>query len=60
MPNLYNLALRLLSIPASSSEIERNFSVAGIINKISSNMSDDLILKRITLKCNIKILDKMF
>lgn len=58
LPYLYDLALRLLSIPASSASVERLFSVAGQINNIrAQNMSSDLLIKRTFLKANMKLWD---
>lgn len=57
-PFLFKLALRLLSIPATSAHIERFFSVTGIINsKRSTNISDELLIKRSMLKANLKLLE---
>lgn len=56
-PNLYNLALRLFSIPASTAEIERFFSVTGNINKKNCNTSDKLLIERALLKVNLKLID---
>jgi hypothetical protein len=51
MPCIYNLALRLLSIPATSAYIERFFNVTGIINSKSNNsMSSDHLIARSMLK----------
>ena len=60
LPSLYKLAQRLLTIPASSAFIERFFSVCGVIcKKRCGNMSDELIIMRPFLKCNIDILNSL-
>ena len=60
LPSLYKLAQRLLTIPASSAFIERFFSVCGVIcKKRCGNMSDELIIMRSFLKCNIDILNSL-
>ncbi len=58
LPNLFNLALRLLSIPASSAQIERYFSITGQINtKQANSMSAELLETRSILKANMHLLD---
>jgi hypothetical protein len=60
LPILYNTALRLLSIPASSAFIERFFSICGTVcTKRNGNMGDDLLIKRSFLKSNLKILNEL-
>jgi hypothetical protein len=57
-PNLFRLALRLLSIPATTADIERFFSITGNINnKTRSNMSDELLEMLALLKVNIELLE---
>jgi len=58
LPNLYNLALRLLSIPATSAQIERYFSITGQINnKTTNSMSPELLETRSLIKANIKFIE---
>ena len=58
MPNLFNLACKLLSIPATSAFIERFFSLTGQINKQQSNsVSVDLLRTRSMLKAHMKLID---
>jgi hypothetical protein len=58
MPNLFNLACKLLSIPATSAFIERFFSLTGQINSQKSNsVSVDLLRTRSMLKANMKLND---
>lgn len=57
LPYLYKLCLRLLSIPASSAFIERFFSITGIINSNSGNMSDDNLIQRSLFKANLKLFE---
>lgn len=52
LPFLYDISLRLLSIPATSAFIERFFSVTGLIN---NNRSQN---KRSMLKVNMNLLDE--
>jgi hypothetical protein len=60
LSSLYKLAQRLLTIPASSAFIERFFSVCGVVcKKRCGNMSDELIIMRSFLKCNIDILNSL-
>ena len=59
-PYLSKLANILLNINASSSFIERYFSICGIIcDQRSGNMSDELICNRCMLKANMPILNQM-
>ena len=58
LPNLYNLALRLLSIPATSAQIERYFSITGQINnKTTNSMSPELLETRSLIKANINFIE---
>ena len=60
LPNLFKVARRLHTIPASSAFIERFFSICGVFCKpLCGNMSEDLIIKRSFLKCNIDILNQL-
>lgn len=60
LPYLGKLAKILLNVPASSANIERFFSIAGVICKSrAANMSDELIIERSLLKVNLKLLDKL-
>ena len=44
LPNLYNLAITLLNIQASSAFVERFFSICGVIcTKRNTNMTDDFL-----------------
>ncbi len=60
LPNLFRLALRLFSIPATTADIERFFSITGNTNsKTRANMSDELLemlallkVQRSTLFCS--------
>lgn len=57
LPNLYKLALRLLSIPATTAYVERFFNITGIINsKNPNNMSSELLIARSMLKVNLDLL----
>ena len=57
MPNLFELQVILLNLPATSSFIERFFSLSGIVCDIKRlNMTDDLVIKRSMLKANMNIL----
>jgi hypothetical protein len=57
MPILYQLKQVLLNIPATSSFIERFFSISGIVCDIRRlNMTDDLIIMRSLMKANMHIL----
>ena len=56
-PKLSKLALILLNVPASSANIERFFSVAGVVcNQRAGNSLNDLIIQRSLLKTNLLIL----
>jgi len=58
-PNLYLLALRLLSILAASSSIETFFSVSGIVsNESYAKMDDKLLIKKSLLRVNINLVEK--
>lgn len=52
LPNLYELSLMLLNIPAISAYIERYFSICG-------KMSEDLTIKRCLLTANIDLLNEL-
>jgi hypothetical protein len=57
LPDLYLLSLRLLNIPFSSSSNEAFFSVSGLVNSISAQMDEDLLINRALLKVNINLID---
>ena len=60
MPKLFDLQNILLKIPASSSFIERFFSIAGIVCDIKRlNMTDELIIERSMMKAHIEILKEL-
>jgi len=60
MPKLYELQLILLSIPASSSFIERFFSISGIVCDIKrAAMTDDCVIMRSLMKANMNILKQL-
>ena len=53
LPRLFPLAMRVLSVPASSSPIERVFSHGGIIMRPHrAKLSDKMLSSLIYLKCN--------
>lgn len=57
LPTLYDLALKLLVIPASSAYIERFFSVSGVcIDKRRGNMDSEMLCMRSLLKANLNLL----
>ena len=57
LPILFELAIILLNIPASSSSIERFFSITGAVcDQRKSKMMDDLIGIRCMLKANYETL----
>jgi len=57
MPHLFELQIILLNLPATSSFIERFFSISGIVCDVRRlNMTDDLIIKRSMMKANMNIL----
>ncbi len=57
-PHLSNLAIRVLSIPASSAPIERVFSRGGIIMRPHrARLGAETLSKLIFLKCNETLLD---
>lgn len=59
MPNLFRLSLKLLSIPATSSHIERFFSIAGrLSDQRNAQISSDLLIKRAMLKANFNLLNE--
>ena len=60
MPYLYELQLLLLNIPASSSFIERFFSISGFVCDVKRlNMKEDLIIMRSLMKANMNILKEL-
>ncbi len=60
IPILFELQLILLNVPATSSFIERFFSIAGIVCDIKRlNMTDELIIERSLMKANIEILKEL-
>jgi len=60
MPYLYELQLLLLNIPASSSFIERFFSISGIVCDVKRlNMKEDLIIMHSLMKANMNILKEL-
>ena len=60
MPNLFELQIILLNCPATSSFIERFFSLSGIVCDIRRlNMTDDLMLMRSLMKANMGILKEL-
>jgi len=60
MPQLFDLQIILLNIPASSSFIERFFSLSGIVcDSRRLNLNDELIVLRSLMKANMTILNEM-
>jgi hypothetical protein len=59
LASLYNLALRLLSIPATSAHVERFFSSIGITNKGKWNISEELLINRAMLRTNFNFLEEI-
>ena len=60
MPTLYSLALILENIPSNSAQIERFFSITGIIcDKKRLRMTHEMIIMRSMLKTNISVLEKL-
>ena len=60
MPKLFDLQVILLNIPASSSFIERFFSISGIVcDSRRLNMNDELIVMRSLMKANMSILNDL-
>lgn len=58
MPHLFNLALRLLTIPATSAFLERFFSYAGIYcNNRTPNLSDETLINRSLIRSNMCLLE---
>ena len=52
--DVFNLYARLMTIPASSADLERSFSVAGGINcKRTNRMREEVTISRTMLKSNI-------
>lgn len=57
-PQLYNLAIVVLSIPASSAPVERVFSHGGILMRPHrARLGEETLSKLIFLKCNETLLD---
>ena len=57
-PNLFSLAMRVLSIPASSAPVEGVFSRGGLIMRPHrARLGAETLLKLIFLKCNETLLD---
>jgi hypothetical protein len=53
MPNLRDLAIKLMTIPSTSAFIERFFSICGVVNdKRRCNMRNDTFIARCLLKSN--------
>jgi hypothetical protein len=60
LPHLFELQLILLNIPASSSFIERFFSISGIVCDVRrGSMNDDLIEMRSMMKANMHVLEQL-
>ncbi len=60
MPILYNLMIKIVSIPASTAYIERFFSVCGVVcRNRAMNMKDELVIIRCLLKANLKWLEEL-
>ena len=60
LPKLFELQIILLNIPATSSFIERFFSICGIVcDARRLNMEDDLIEMRSMMKTNMWILTEL-
>jgi hypothetical protein len=58
VPYLFNLALKLLTIPATSAFLERFFSYAGIIcNNRTPNLSDEMLINRSMIRSNMNLLE---
>jgi len=60
LPYLFQLQSILLNIPASSSFIERFFSISGVVCDIRrASMNDDLIEMRSMMKANMQLLKEL-
>ncbi len=60
LPNLFLAVRSYLNIPASSTFIERFFSIRGLIcKKRAGAMCDDTIIKRSFLRANLDILNNL-
>jgi hypothetical protein len=60
LKNLFECALILRNIPASSAFVERFFSICGIVHrKRAGNMNDKTLVNRSFLKSNLKIFDSL-
>ena len=58
-PKLVKLAIRYLSVPASSAPVERLFSISGkIFRQERCRLSDEHFQKLTNIKCNSHILNK--
>jgi hypothetical protein len=58
VPCLFKLALKLLTIPATSAFLERFFSYAGIIcNNRTPNLSDEMLNNRSIIRRNMSLLE---
>ena len=59
VPELSEVALALLSIPASEASVERTFSTQGLIHtKIRNSLSDCFVQAEMTINFNKKALSK--
>ena len=59
LPNLFELAMRLICIPISSADVERFFSVSGYVcSGRAVNVNEDTLIARSLLKANLKIIEK--
>ena len=60
LENLYKLNEILFNIPSTSAQLERFFSISGLIcDKRRMRMSNDLIIKRAMLKANLSLLSQI-
>ena len=60
LKNLRDLARVLMNIPASSSYIERHFSLSGaILEQRRAKMSEEMICMRSMLKASLKIISNL-
>lgn len=57
LPKLFNLAMEVHSVPATSASVEQIFSHGGIIMRPhrAGRLSDDNLSNLIFLKCNLKL-----
>jgi len=57
-PHLKKLFIKHATAPATSSEAERLFSIAGLVlNDMRKRLNDDIIKQLLFLNCNLKLLD---